>query len=168
MALKEPAPSDLGDEITDAEQEYEEDAEGEEGQERQERGSWEGSYIVQFDIDRLRRTRRIPEGVETRVPPDGEIHSNPEEGEYVIFATHFDRGFGLPLSAFSVRFFGQFLLQLHHLPANAITSMSANITFCDAYVGIRPLIKPWAKYFYFTRQVVSDPDNPDPKTKEMV
>ena len=107
MASDEVPPSNLGEDVTDIEHEYEEDAEGEEGHEEQERaarGSWEGSYITQSDIDRLRRTKRTPEGVVTRVPPEGEIYPNPERGEYVVFAAHFDRGFGLPLSSFSVRF----------------------------------------------------------------
>ena len=36
MASDEVPPSNLGDEVTNTEQEYEEDAEGEEGQDRQE------------------------------------------------------------------------------------------------------------------------------------
>ena len=55
----------------EAEQEEGQAAEEEEGQARPPQGSWEGSYIKQADIDRLRRSRRIPEGVLTRVPPKG-------------------------------------------------------------------------------------------------
>ena len=60
MASDEAPTSNLGDEVTNTEHEYEEDVEGEEGQEEQERvarGSWEGSYITQADIDKLRRRR---------------------------------------------------------------------------------------------------------------
>ena len=78
--------------------------------ERNPRGSWEGSYITQADIDKLRRRRQIPDGVVTRVPPEGQIQPEPEEGEYVVFAAHFDRGFGLPVSSFGKRFFELFHL----------------------------------------------------------
>ena len=64
MASDEVPPSNLGDEVTDTEHEYEDDVEGEEGHEaeggegqeeqgRASRGIWEGSYITQSDIDRL-------------------------------------------------------------------------------------------------------------------
>ena len=69
MASEEVPPPNLGEEITDTEPEREEDAEeaaeeyeGQEGQQKEPRGSWAGSYITQADIDRLRRSRRIPEG----------------------------------------------------------------------------------------------------------
>ena len=83
--------------------------------------------------------------MDTRVPPEGEIQPHPERGEYVVFAAHFDRGFGLPLSSFTTRFFREYQLQPHHLLANAITTLSAYVTFCEAYVGIKPLVMVWAK-----------------------
>ena len=146
MASESFPPPNLGEEAADTEHEREEETEEdeEEGQERQEgpegpqkapRGSWAGSHIVQSDIDRLRRSRRISDGVETRVPPAGEIQPDAQEGEYVVFAAHFDRGFALPLSPFATRFFRDYQLQPHHLPPNVITTLSAFITFCEAYVG---------------------------------
>ena len=59
-------------------------------------------------------------------------------------------------------------MQPHHLPANAITTVSSFITFCEAYAGVYPSNKCWARYFQFVWQVIPDPDNPDPKTKEKV
>ena len=38
---------------------------------RNPRGSWEGSYITHVNIDKLRRRRQIPDGVITRVRPEG-------------------------------------------------------------------------------------------------
>ena len=78
MASESFPPPNLGEEATDTEHDREEEAEEAEGegQERQEgpegpqkapQGSWAGSHIVQSDIDRLHRSRRIPDGVETRV-----------------------------------------------------------------------------------------------------
>ena len=50
------------------------------------RGAWQGSLITENHILRLRRRRQIPDGVETRVPPAGEIEPKPKEGEYVCRA----------------------------------------------------------------------------------
>ena len=83
-------------------------------------GAWQGPMVTKEHILRLRRRRQIPDGVETRVPPRGEIQPAPREGEYVVFYSHFDRGFGLPLTSFARNTMNFFLLQPHHLPANAI------------------------------------------------
>ena len=63
--------SDTEYEEEGAEEDVEQTAEEGEEQPRTPRGSWEGSYNTQADINRLRRSRRIPEGVLTRVPPKG-------------------------------------------------------------------------------------------------
>ena len=135
MASEEVPPINIVGNASDTEYE-EEEAEEEEGQARPPRGSWEGSYIKQAYIDRLRRSRRIPEGVLMRVPPKGQVEPHPEEGEYVVFAAHFDRGFALPVSTFTKKFLSDFHLQPHHLPANAILTMSSFVTFSEAYVGV--------------------------------
>ena len=83
----------------------------------------------------------------TRVPPKGQIEPEPEEGEYVVFAAHFDRGFALPMNNFTKKFLSDFKLQPHHLPANAILTMSSFVTFCEAYVGVVASLRTWAKYF---------------------
>ena len=85
--------SDTEYEEEGAEEDVEQTAEEGEEQVRIPRVSWEGSYLTQADINHLQRSRRIPEGVLTRVPPKDQVEPNPEEGEYVVFAAHFDRGF---------------------------------------------------------------------------
>ena len=116
------------------------------------RGAWQGSHITEEHILRLRRRRQIPEGVLTRVPPSGEIEPKPEAGEYVVFYAHFDRGFALPISNFTRFTMNQFLLQPHHLPANAGLIMSVLAACIEAYIGVRPTKHIWAKYFLFARQ----------------
>ena len=49
------------------------------------RGVWQGSIITEEDILRLRRRRQISDGVQTRVPPKGEVEPHPEDGEYMVF-----------------------------------------------------------------------------------
>ena len=65
----------------------------------------------------------------------------------MVFRAHFDRGFALPVSTFTNLFLTEFKLQPHHLPANAITTMSSYATFREAYVGVKPTVRAWAKYF---------------------
>src|SRR4051812_48589959 len=68
-----------------------------------ERGSWQGSSVTRQEVEWLIRTRRIPAEVSCRLPGK---ESSPvlNEGEYVVFMSHFARGFGLPLSDFAKDF----------------------------------------------------------------
>ena len=84
---------DSGYEITEeelvvAEQEMEEDAGA------ADRGAWAGSWVCQDDLDWLYRTRRIPASVAARLP-SAELAPSPNLGEFVVFLSHFQRGFGL-------------------------------------------------------------------------
>ena len=60
-------------------------------------GCYKGSDVTQRELDWLLRTRRIPEGVECRLPGP-EVAPILKSGEYVVFVAHFERGFGLPAS----------------------------------------------------------------------
>ena len=65
-------------------------------------GDWDGSNIHADHIDFLCKTWRLPsrDHVRVRLVPVREISPAPEEGERVIFRSHFLRGLGLPASAF--------------------------------------------------------------------
>ena len=121
-------------------------------------GSWEGSDVRQADIDWLIRTRRVtPEVICRR--PGKEIVPTPKPGERVVFLTHFERGFGLPASDFFRHFLDFFGLQPHHLPANAIVSLSAFSGFMEGYFVLWPTVEAWVKFFHLRKQTVpgSDP-----------
>ena len=121
------------------------------------RGCWDGSEIMQKDLDWLYRTHRIPPEVESRLP-EGEVQPEPQPGEYVVFLTHFERGFGLPASPFFRNFLDTYSLQPYHLPANAIMMLSVFTTYSEAYLGVWPFLDLWAKYFILRRQVIPNPD----------
>ena len=129
------------------------------------RASWEGSDVGRAEIDWLIRTRRIPTGVECRVPGT-ETAPSLREGEYVVFVAHFERGLGLPCSAFFRNFLDKFLLQPHQLPANAFLTLSSFTAFTEGYLGLWPSINLWTKFFAFRKQVVPNPDDPE-APKEM-
>jgi hypothetical protein len=71
----------------------------------------------------------------------------PESGERVVFISHFERGFALPVSDFFRDFLDTYSLQPHHQPANAVMILSAFAAFCEGYVGIEPFAQAWEKYF---------------------
>ena len=65
-------------------------------------------------IEFLRKTRRLPGADQVRVclAPAKENTPEPEEGERVVFRSHFLRGIGLPASAFFCSFLEFYQLQL--------------------------------------------------------
>ena len=83
----------------------------------------------------------------------------PEPGKWVVFLTHFERGFGLPASNFFRQFLDFFSLQPHHLLANTIVSLSAFSGFMAGYLGLWPIVEAWAKFFHLRKHTVpgSDP-----------
>jgi hypothetical protein len=59
----------------------------------------------------------------------------------VVFISHFERGFALPVSDFFWDFLDHYDLQPHHLLANAVMTLSAFAAFCEGYAGIEPFVK---------------------------
>ena len=125
-------------------------------------GNWKGSDVTCDEIAWLQRTGRIPDGVECRLPRD-EVEPRPEEGEYVVFVSHFERGFGLPVSDFMKEFLEHYELQPHHIPANAIVILSSAVSLSEGYLGLWPTVNFWAKYFTFRSQVLPNPGSDAPK-----
>ncbi|KAM0915282.1 hypothetical protein ACQ4PT_010946 [Festuca glaucescens] len=114
-------------------------------------GSWEGASTTLADIQRLRRTHRIPAGVATRLLGE-EIVPVVEPGERVVIVAHFDRGFGLPASNFFRSFLDYFGLQPHHLPANAFVTLSCYVAFYEGYTGLWPDVDFWSRLFHLKAQ----------------
>ncbi|KAK1618400.1 hypothetical protein QYE76_023917 [Lolium multiflorum] len=121
-----------------------------------------GSNVTEYEIDWLYRSRRIPEGVICRIPDD-EIVPDPQPGERVVFLAHFERGFGLPPSSFFLDLLDFYKLQPHHLPGNSIFYLSCYATFMEAYIGIRPTLETFARFFALRINSVQGLDIPKPK-----
>ncbi|KAK1612906.1 hypothetical protein QYE76_036579 [Lolium multiflorum] len=126
------------------------------------RGAWMGSSVSEYEIDWLYRSRRIPEGVTCRLPGD-EIEPVLEPGERVVFLAHFERGLGLPVSPFFRSFLDFYKLQPHHLPGNAVFYLSCYATFMEAYIGIRPTLETFARFFALRINSVQGLEIPKPK-----
>jgi hypothetical protein len=128
------------------------------------RSGWEGSEVTPADISWITTTRCVPAGVACWLPA-GEIVPAPESGERVVFISHFERGFGLPVSDFFRDFLDTYDLQPHHLPANAVMILSAFATFCEGFSSIEPFFQAWAKYFQLRKQVIQEPRSKDDPPK---
>ena len=147
------------EELAVAEQEMEEDAA------TADRGAWAGSWVCQDDLDCLYRTRRIPEGVTTCLAAT-DLAPSPNPGEYVVFLSHFQRGFGLPVSDFFHDWLNTDELQPHYLPANAITSLSAFASTIEGYAGLWPMKELWNRFFGLHRNVIPNIQL-DPEDKQL-
>jgi hypothetical protein len=80
--------------------------------------------------------------------PGGEVVPEPQAGEHVVFACHFPRGFGLPVSLFFRLLLDTFDLQPHHLGPNAILYIASFVTLCEGYLGMLPFVELFRKLFY--------------------
>ena len=112
---------------------------------REKGGDWDGSTVIEDHIAFLRDMCRMPSAafVKARVPPEEEISLVPRGDEWVVFRSHFLRGFGLPASGFFRLFLDFNHLQPHHLMPNSVTLLSALVTACEGYIGILPTLELW-------------------------
>jgi hypothetical protein len=126
------------------------------------RGPWEGSDVNQAKINWLYRSRRIPEEVSCRIP-GGELEHVPKPSEVVVFAAHFECGFGLPALDFFRQFLDFYKLQPHHLPGNAIFYLSSYFSFMEAFVGLLPTVDTFARFYNLRIISIKDKKLPNPK-----
>ncbi|KAK1651342.1 hypothetical protein QYE76_069147 [Lolium multiflorum] len=110
--------------------------------------------------------RRRPQ-VMYRISGD-ELEPAPEEGEVVVFAAHFERGFGLPVSDFFRQFLNFYKLQPHHLPGNAVFYLSSYVSFMEAFVGLLPTVDTFARFYNLRINSVQDPADWNPQALESV
>jgi len=83
-----------------------------------------------------------------------------------VFLSHFQRGFGLPVSDFFHDWLSTYELQPHHLPANAITSLSAFASTIEGYAGLWPTKELWIRFFSLRRNVIPNIQL-DPEDKQL-
>jgi hypothetical protein len=119
------------------------------------KGSWEGSWVKERKIELLRQGQVLPSADLMGCRPAGcELVPTPEPGEVVVFYEHFWRGFALPASNFLRQFLDHFHLQSHHIGVNAMMTLAAFATLCEAYLGIWPSVELFQQLLYFKTQTV--------------
>ena len=111
--------------------------------------SWDGSNVHEDHVAFLRQTRCLPDAnlVWVRLAPETEISPAPEEGERVVFCSHFLCGFGLPVSGFLRSFLEFYNLQPHHLMPNTVMLLSAFVSLCEGFLGLLPTLELWGEFF---------------------
>jgi hypothetical protein len=118
------------------------------------KGSWEGSWVKEKQIEPLRRGRVLPPADLVGCHPTGnERVPAPGPGETVVFYDHFSQGFALPASSFMHQFLDHFHLQPHHIGANAMMILSVFVTLCEAYLGIWSNVELFRWLIYFKTQM---------------
>ena len=111
--------------------------------------SWDGSNVHEDHVEFLRQTRRLPDAnlVRVRLAQKTEISPASEEGERVVFRSHFLRSFSLPASRFLRSFLEFYNLQPHHLMHNAVMLLSAFVSLCEGFLGLLPTLELWGEFF---------------------
>jgi hypothetical protein len=118
------------------------------------KGSWEGSWVKERQIELLRQGRVLPPVDLMGCRPAGsERIPAPKLGDVVVFYDHFPWGFALPASSFMRQFLDHFHLQLHHIRANAMMTLAMFATLCEAYLGIWPNVELFRRLVYFKTQM---------------
>jgi hypothetical protein len=79
--------------------------------------------------------------------------ANMGPGEFIFFAVYALAGLVLPLSSFFLTLLEYYGLQLQHLSPNSITLVAIFVHFCEMFVGVRPLV--WLFRRFFEMKVVS-------------
>ncbi|KAE8784727.1 hypothetical protein D1007_41619 [Hordeum vulgare] len=114
------------------------------------RGAWGGNDIVEEHIEVLRHRRKIPSARLVAAcfsGPDNSLIL--KEGEVVVFAEHFARGLGLPMSEFFFGFLMHYGLQPHHLVPNAVLQLAAFVILYEGFLGIERRPDLWRRLFFF-------------------
>jgi hypothetical protein len=73
--------------------------------------------------------------------------------DFIFFAVYALAGLVPPLSSFFLKLLEYYGLQLHHVSPNSITLMAIIIHFCEMFVGVRPSV--WLFRRFFVMKVAS-------------
>ena len=87
--------------------------------------------------------------------PLGEDRPYENTGKILVFAPYFERGLGLPCSAFFSGLLSYYRIQLHHLTPNSFVHISIFVLLCEAFLGIEPHFE----LFRFLFHVKPQPDS---------
>jgi len=74
-------------------------------------------------------------------------HNQLRKGEMILFTGHALAGLALPPSSFLLMLLEVFGLQLNHLTPNSITLIAIVAHLCEMFVGVRPCMKLFRRFF---------------------
>jgi hypothetical protein len=85
-------------------------------------------------------------------PTTGEDIPTPNTNEIVVFASVFQRGFGLPVCDFFRNLMDHYQIELVHLNPNSILQITIFAHLCEAYLEIPPNFPLFKNYFFLKYQ----------------
>lgn len=83
-----------------------------------------------------------------RIPADGEVTTDPREGEFIRFTIHLERGLGFSTSLFLRRFCAFYGIQPSDLGPHSIEQLAIFVAFYECYLGCRPYFPLWQDMFH--------------------
>ena len=100
------------------------------------------SSVTEEDITKLWEAAYLAADITHMLPAEGQITPTPKSREREVFLSHFVRGLGFPLHPFFRWLMFYYGLDFHDLPPNFILNISAFIVVCEAFLRIKPLLRP--------------------------
>jgi hypothetical protein len=85
-------------------------------------------------------------------PAASEDISTPNTNEIIVFASFFQRGFGLLVYDFLRGLLDHYQIELVHLNPNSILQVTIFIHLYEAYIGIPPNLPLFKNYFFLKYQ----------------
>jgi hypothetical protein len=85
-------------------------------------------------------------------PTAGEDIPTPNTNKIVVFASFFQRGFGLLVCDFLRGLLDHYQIELVHLKPNSILQIAVFVHLCEAYLGIPPNFSLFKYYFFLKYQ----------------
>ena len=98
---------------------------------------------------RRREATRLSPGSRNPLPPE-------EDDEIILFASFVAAGVVPPFSRFLTELLGAYGVKLAHLTPNAVVALASFAYLCEMFVGIRPNIALFRRYFQMRRTGKSD------------
>jgi hypothetical protein len=84
---------------------------------------------------------------------DGGDIPTPNTNEIVVFASFFQRAFGLPVCDFLHGLLDHYHIELVHLNPDSILHIAVFVHLCEAYLGIPPNFPLFKHYFFLKYQL---------------
>jgi hypothetical protein len=115
---------------------------------------FQASIADENEISKLVANHFLPDhAVLQWCPVAGEDIPTPNTNEIVVFASFFQRGFGLPVYDFQCGLLDHYQIERVHLNPISILQIAVFIHLCEAFLGIRPTSPLFKSYFFLKYQL---------------
>jgi hypothetical protein len=114
---------------------------------------FQSSMSDENEIHKLVENHFLPDhAVLQWCPTTEEDIPTPNTNEIVVFASFFQRGFGLPVYDFLRRLLDHYKIELVHPKSNSILQITVFVHLCEAFLRIPPSFPLFKNYFFLKYQ----------------